>query len=303
MRERDERSVQDLSIFTVCDFGLLAAYANGLISTLKMNLFVSRVVRRTLTHSLVHYLFQPICICATDRMQICLYTNEYGWIEAQMNSMPYVYYIKWAVEIRLLTQRRNKKGIEKSAGSSCCSLISMICIHFALSHHSYTHFWNVIFSRFCAFHSVYWPIKMLGNKFACFFFLRCINSIEDFTRFVSEWKTIYSHVTRNLRPTTQSIIPNINSGPPHISILVCVAYTNGNNLFLQSHGHAHSFGCCLGGLWVYEMKCMFFRATALSSTKCSILFLSHVNYFSFRIYFIFMHSPHQQFEELSAFPP
>lgn len=175
------------------------------------------------THSFVHYLFQPICICATDRMQICLLQmnmvelKRMLFFSTQLYSMPYTYTISSGLlNFDCWLRGATNGGLKKVLAHHAALLISMICIHtlFSIALTTHTHFWNVIFSRFCAFHSVYWPIKMLGNKFACFFFfLCCINSIEDFTRFVSEWRTIYSHVTRNLRPTTQSIIPNIKSGP------------------------------------------------------------------------------------------
>lgn len=69
---RMSATFQDLSIFTVCDFVLL--HANGLISKLKINLFVSGIA---FSYTLVRFILTN-CICVTiARMQIS-HTNEFG---------------------------------------------------------------------------------------------------------------------------------------------------------------------------------------------------------------------------------
>lgn len=98
---------------------------------------------------------------------------------------------------------------------------------------SLTHNINCYIQLFCAFHSVYWAIKMLCNKF-----FRCINSIEDFTLclyiwniFIVIWHEIF---VQRYRPSSQ-----IKNGPLYIDFV----RTNGNNLFLQCHEKTFFFGC------------------------------------------------------------
>lgn len=233
----------------------------------------------------------------------------------------YKYQVGCSILVIIDSVRRKKKGTEKNAGSSWCALWFrwFVCIHFFsfcyffLSVSSLTHIFEMsYFSSFCAYHSVYWPIKILCNNFVCVcvraFLLHKFNwRLHSLILFV--WEKQFIVIWHEIFAQRRSPSSQLKRRPTvtHTSILCCVLYTNGNNLFLQSHENTFfsdvvvvvvaAAVVLVAGVYVFVCKFSIFFHRFVLTQKYYIIYLSHVNYFSFRIYLFYALTA--KFERLS----
>lgn len=207
----------------------------------------------------------------------------------------YMLCIKWVVEFGLLlTQRRNKQGELKKVLAHHAALwmrwfFSFLNTNFFPSLlFARTHFLKChIQSRFCAFHSVYWPIKMLCNKFAFFFrcvgffsssFFCCINSIEEHSlasyvngkQFMVTWHGIFAQ-----RRSPSSQILRAAHG-----VCVCVhidfAYKWKQPVFYKVMD-THTTRGCSDVVWVaWVSVCMFLYAPPLCQVQSAVYYTFHM---------------------------